>query len=128
MELGSLREGLRFLALFLVGILLVIAGIWWFYSRPATPPVSDNNFSRADLGEAWPFTAEAGVLACEGSAGSGAVTFRTEGTVYAVNGVAAALAPARGWQTDLQPVVRSGVTGYATVAPVVERGLTLCRD
>jgi uncharacterized protein DUF2511 len=44
--------------------------------------------SRADFGADWPLTVQSGTLNCEGA---GAVTFTTNGTTYAVNGLASGM-------------------------------------
>ncbi|MDE2981420.1 MAG: DUF2511 domain-containing protein [Gemmatimonadota bacterium] len=51
----------------------------------SSPSLTERVISRADFGEEWPFTVESGTLRCSGS---GAVTFTTESTTYAVNGTA----------------------------------------
>lgn len=48
----------------------------------ATEP--NGTITREMLGDEWPFTVEAGVVACDG----GGVTFTAEGVTYAVNGTA----------------------------------------
>lgn len=47
-------------------------------------PVTAEEINSKKYGEKWPFSVEKGELACYGNA----VTFTSNGTVYAVNGVA----------------------------------------
>ncbi len=44
--------------------------------------------SAGDLSGDWPLTVDSGTLHCDGSGGTGKVTFEADGKVYAVNGLA----------------------------------------
>lgn len=57
--------------------------------------------SRADLGADWPFTVDAGVLACEPG---NHVVFRTGGKTYAINGSAKGASATNGY-VDSDPIV-----------------------
>ena len=56
---------------------------------------ASKRISAEDFGESWPFTVQSGILACKNSA----VTFTTNGTTYAVNGIAGS----RGY-ADIEPI------------------------
>lgn len=77
------------------------------------------------LGDDWPLTVDEGVLACAGTAGAGAVTFSSGGTVYAINGTA----KQRNAGTDIAPIWADNpdVAGLKkNLSPLLERGLALC--
>jgi hypothetical protein len=78
--------------------------------------------SRAELGDAWPLTVDDGVLACR----DGSVTFTAGGNSYAVNGTAKTA-------TSLPDIDAIWADDPSTpglkinIAPLIERGLALCR-
>ena len=89
--------------------------------------------SRAQLGKAWPLTVKDGVLHCEGLGALGALTFETNGRVYAVNEAAKQngtppidLILAR---RVLQiPGLKGGLPlPPKDLSPVIDRGMDLCR-
>jgi hypothetical protein len=86
----------------------------------------ERNIHREELGEAWPLTVDAGVVALIGSNRFGAVTFTADGVTYAVNGLA------RSWQSgkDIDPIwapttdLMSGGPKM-NIGPIIEAGLDL---
>lgn len=92
-------------------------------------PADDGAISRADLGEKWPLTVESGTLACDGVAeGAGDVTFTSEGTTYALNGLAKGRAARNGW-AEIDPIWADDpdVPGLkVNIGPLIDRGLALC--
>lgn len=101
----------------MLGVAFVaLLAVFFFTQRPAAPP--PGYVSRAVLGDDWPLTVEDGTLACAGSDGLGAVTFTTNGTAYAVNGIATQ----RSAGIDITPIL---VTGK-DLSPLLARGLALC--
>jgi len=78
----------------------------------------------SDFGADWMLTVSEGELKCEGSGGSGAVSFTSDGTTYAVNGTAMGMRykdidPI--WLADTPPVPKK------SLAPLLKKGLTLCK-
>lgn len=57
-------------------------------SDDASADPSSRMVSAADLSGSWPLTVGSGTLRCDGSGGTGEVTFEGDGKVYAVNGLA----------------------------------------
>jgi hypothetical protein len=94
--------------------------------------------SRAQVGEAWPLTVKDGVLHCEGLGALGALTFETNGRVYAVN--EAAKLNGKTPPIDLilasvlqRPRLPPGFKPYfrklkKNVLPLLDRGMDLCRN
>lgn len=77
--------------------------------------------SKADFGEAWPFTVDSGKLSCEASA----VTFAASGKRYALNGTA----KSSGQYADVDAIwaAHPVVPGAKKdIGPMIERGLKLC--
>lgn len=62
---------------------------------------NERPLSRADIGADWPFTVDAGVLACEPG---NHVVFKANGTTYAINGSAKGAAARNGY-ADSNPIV-----------------------
>lgn len=62
---------------------------------------NERSLSRADVGADWPFTVDAGVLACEPG---NHVVFKAGGKTYAINGSAKGAAAANGY-VDSDPIV-----------------------
>ena len=78
--------------------------------------------TRSEFGPAWPFTAEAGVLRCRDSAHGAAVTFESEGEVYALNEPAKAAGHA-----DVRAIRDIDHYGKPRdLSFLVERGVELC--
>ena len=79
--------------------------------------------TRAQFGDAWPFTVDEGVLRCEGEGGVGAVIFEAEGTEYGVNGVA----KSQGY-ADVEPIWADdpSIGAKKNIGPIIDRGLELC--
>jgi len=81
---------------FVLGLSLLVSACGSDGDRTDAAPSRDpGQISRADLGDKWPLTVESGTLACrvldiKGYTGPRltAVTFRSGGITYAVNGVA----------------------------------------
>jgi hypothetical protein len=106
-------------------LVLLLAGCFLcarteFFSQPGLGPASE--MSRDDDPSTWPFTVDEGAVACD----SGAVTFTAGGVTYAINH------PAREWGlgADPAPILDGQASGDAAegaLAPIVERGLALCR-
>ncbi len=63
----------------LTGVMLILAAV--FEGRLSAEA---KRVTRSDFGADWPLTVESGILECQG----GAVTFRHNGVLYAVNGTA----------------------------------------
>ncbi len=84
--------------------------------------------SRSEFGERWPFTVDRGVVRCDNNA----ITFATDGNVYAVNGVAksrgiAAIEPiwrATHVRMNYEPLTRIAVAERKAVY----RGIIDCED
>ena len=74
--------------------------------------------SRAEMGDDWPFTVESGELRCD-IHNFDAVTFHTNGKVYAVNGMAKTHIPNA---LDIEPIWASG----KFIGHVIDLGLELC--
>jgi hypothetical protein len=90
----------------------------------STRPEPRGTITEAAFGEDWPFVFSSGVLRCEGSGGSGMVTFEAyNGVTYAVNGWAKGQAARRGWNDDVFSIVKDG----GNVGPIIQRGLQDCR-
>jgi hypothetical protein len=93
---------------------------------PAAAPdaILATTVSRATYGDGWPFTVASGILSCHPGQ---AVVFETsDGTVYALNGVATADPQFH----DLEPIWLddpSGVAPKLSIGPLIETGLALCR-
>jgi hypothetical protein len=76
--------------------------------------------SQADFGKDWPLTVQSGTLNCEGA---GAVTFTTDGTTYAVNGLASGMDR---WP-EIDPIWADEPHGLKkNIGPLIDRGLELC--
>jgi len=76
--------------------------------------------SRSDFGKDWPLTVQSGTLNCEGA---GAVTFTTNGTTYAVNGLANGMDQ---WP-DIDAIWADAPHGLKkNIGPLIDRGLKLC--
>jgi Protein of unknown function (DUF2511) len=76
--------------------------------------------SRADFGADWPLTVQSGTLNCEGA---GAVTFTTNGTTYAVNGLASGMDE---WP-EIDSIWANAPHGLKKdIGPLIDRGLELC--
>lgn len=75
----------------------------------------------------WPFTVSGGTLRCDPRDIGGAVTFETDGTVYALNGTALTLEAGEDirtssvWRDTGDPVAPK-----IDIGPVIKRGLELC--
>lgn len=85
-------------------------------------PPDPGYVSQTLLGDDWPLTVPDGVLRCEGAS---TIVFRSGGTDYAVNGVATAAGHA-----DIDPIWAAGDDGVSpkkNIAPLIERGMALCR-
>ena len=81
--------------------------------------------SRATLGADWPLTTNDGVLACEGSGGVGSATITTDGTKYALNGIA----KGRKDGADIDPVWAADDSGLGlkkNIGPLIDAALKLC--
>jgi hypothetical protein len=90
------------------------------YSRDRVFVRADGFIARAELGDAWPFTVDSGVLSCD----NGAIIF-TSGTVaYGVNG----LAKSRGHRR-IEEIWkwRDGIAARMDLTPIFERGQQRCR-
>jgi Protein of unknown function (DUF2511) len=96
---------------------------------------AEGYISRAQVGEAWPLTVKDGILHCDGSGALGALTFETNGRVYAVN-EAAKLNGTPPIDLILASVLRSihpprGVPYFRklkkNISPLIDRGMDLCR-
>lgn len=122
-----MRDGLKSLIQLLVGLGVMFFALWWFFIREVPPPVQvavPANATQEEYGDAWPFTVASGTLACDEPQ---LVTFTADGTTYALNGAAAGAAAARGWQPDWTAIVRRDSSGDGvSIAPLIEKGLTLC--
>ena len=76
--------------------------------------------SRADFGKDWPLTVESGTLKCEGG---WAVTSTTNGTTYAVNGLASGMNQC----PEIDPIWADAPQGLKKdIGPLIDRGLELC--
>lgn len=112
------------LLLILLGFIAVLTAAS-LYRQSDTPPVTTTppnvaQISQSELGEAWPFTVSEGELRCSGQE----ITFTTNGLTYAVNGTARANYPA------IDPIWKDNPEILGTkinIAPLIERGQTLCR-
>lgn len=86
-------------------------------------PKTAEPLTRADLGDAWPFTVEAGTLRCEGGS---SVVFVADGKSYAINGTARSQTDYpdvdRIWADDPRP----GYGPKKDIGPIIDRGLKLC--
>ncbi len=86
------------------------------------PPRPSGDVSRAEFGDDWPLTVEAGELLCIDQA----VVLDTGGITYAVNGTAKDRADESGWQ-DIEAIWADGDAGLKKdIGPLIERGLALC--
>ena len=97
---------------------------------PTTVPTEarpTGQITRADYGDAWPFTVEAGEVRCMNSRGpgSGDVVFIANGTTYAINGTAKATKQ----YADVRPIWRDNPTIAGlkvSLQPILDLGLSLC--
>ena len=97
---------------------------------PTTVPTEarpTGQITRADYGDAWPFTVEAGEVRCMNSRGpgSGDVVFIVNGTTYAINGTAKATKQ----YADVRPIWRDNPTIAGlkvSLQPILDLGLSLC--
>lgn len=83
--------------------------------------------TQAEFGDEWPFSVPDGTLRCEGSGGSGAVTFEAQGRLYGVNGTA----KSKGLP-GIEPIwvadpAAPGLGLKKSVGPIIDRGLQLCQ-
>lgn len=116
--------------LVLVLILAVIAAItgfllWWAFNQPSntvTPQESDAAYlTRTEFGEAWPLTVDRVQVFCTGNGG---IIVADGEQRYALNGAAQSQAPA------INPIWKENPEIPGTkinIAPLIERGQTLCR-
>lgn len=115
-------------------VLVALLGGFWILLVPesATPPSPSRSRARGpimitqqDLGDAWPFTVDSGLLDCRGA---GEVVFTVDGRSYAVNG----LAKGTKKYDDISPIwsliLTSGSSSDAKkdIGPIITRGLALC--
>jgi Protein of unknown function (DUF2511) len=101
-----------------VTLVLVLAGC-------GTGSGHERAISRADLGGRWPLTVSSGTLRCEGTGGTGEVTFATGGVTYAVNGKARAT----GHYQNLSAIWADDPSGggvKADASTFINAGLQLC--
>jgi hypothetical protein len=87
-------------------------------------PVNEAYISRAEYGEAWPFTVEDGILAGRARGRMGVVTFTTGGVTYGVNGIAVA-DPANA-KVETIWAHNPNIPGLRiNIGPIIDRGLSL---
>lgn len=94
-------------------------------SAPQLPP-NQLHITKADFGDAWPFTVDEGVLTGTGSGGVGEVTFTTNGVTYGVNG----LANGTGKYAEIEAIWAANPSIPGTkkdIGPIIKRGLELCQ-
>ncbi len=87
---------------------------------------AEEKVTKREIGKSWPFTVNEGVLACDGSKGFGAVTFRASGVTYAVNGIAMG----RKRYADVDKIWEADPSGHAprkNIGEIIDRGLKLCK-
>ena len=89
-----------------------------------------------DFGDKWPFTVTKGELSCNGN---DAVTFKTNGIIYGVNGRALSKGYPRinpiwkddqkmiEWLKEQMPGEKITSPPKISIGPVLEKGLTLCK-
>ena len=94
--------------------------------------------TQQQFGKEWPFSVKEGLLACVARGPLKAVTFKANGTVYAVNGGAMTLKLGadidRIWLPGEPVWVKDPQTGRQvnagprkkSIGPIIDRGLTLC--
>jgi hypothetical protein len=103
-------------------------------TKPQDPSAQRGYVDRKMLGDKWPLTVESGVLECSG----GAVTFRSGGVVYAVNGLAMTwkrgididpiwAAPEPQW-TTFQGKKTNIAPAKKSIAPLIDAGRALCEQ
>ena len=87
--------------------------------------------SRADLGDAWPFTVDSGVVACNHP--SSEIVFFTSQSqkIYAIDEVAKGMEMAKGMKryADVREILRDhpSVAGSKVdIGPILDRGRKLC--
>ena len=91
-------------------------------NSPPSLAANEARMSRAELGDDWPLTTEEGIVSCEGA---GEVYFTTNGTHYAVNGLANGLDNA----PDIEAIWADDpkMKGLKiNIGPIIDRGLELC--
>jgi hypothetical protein len=108
---------------FLTAAALSVAGCGSSGSTGSQGPTRHLRVSAASWkASVWPFTVPGGIVACTGTVGGGELTFRVDGTVYALNGIAGN----RGFK-DISPIVKRDASGAQTsVGPVIDKGIHLC--
>lgn len=115
--------------LVLVLILAVIAAIagfllWWALRAPSSVTVQESDaayLTRVEFGEAWPLTVDRVQVFCTGNGG---IVVADGAQRYALNGAAQSQAPA------INPIWKDNPEIPGTkinIAPLIERGQTLCR-
>jgi hypothetical protein len=78
--------------------------------------------SRAEFGDAWPFTVSEGTLRCDTDGPRKYITLDTgNGIHYGINGSARSFG-----FPDVASIQKAGTVGV-DLQPFIERGLTLCR-
>jgi hypothetical protein len=98
-------------------------------SQPAVrqpPNQAALTVQRSDLGDAWPFTVERGVISC---VRAGEVLFAANGNIYAVNGWALTNRAQKGYR-DVAEIwsTNPAIPGAkVNIGPIINRGLALCR-
>lgn len=95
---------------------------------PRTSRPLGGHVTRADFGEAWPFTVERGILGCQAILRPGdsplyALTFTVDGIIYGLNGWALTYGAPR-----LDPIwAENADGGRRDLTPVLEHTRTLCK-
>lgn len=98
---------------------------------PTTVPTEarpTGQITRADYGDAWPFTVEAGQVRCMHMRGPGSneVVFIAEGTAYAINGTAKGTKQ----YADVAPIWLDNPKAAGlkvSLQPILDLGLALCK-
>ena len=117
----------------LFGVVLCVSFV---ISGAQSVNASSENIAAKDYGNQWPFTVTGGKLVCTQP---GAVTLVANGKSYAVNGLAKSdnrnVDIAEIWKADSESdhakyMLKKGrpdLVPKISIAPVIERGLQLCR-
>ncbi|WP_311968572.1 DUF2511 domain-containing protein [Pseudomonas baltica] len=104
--------------------------VWGFFSpseHQVAPDVPAVSISASEYGEQWPLTLANGSLSCQSPSW---VLFKSNDVTYAVNGSARSRMKQFNWHdiSEVQrDVVANGAMWKATVTPLIDRGLALCK-
>ena len=101
-------------------------------STPFIATAASTQISKSQFKEKWPLAVSQGTLNCEPVPGAikvHNVTFTTNGTTYALNGIARGHAKTRGWREINEIWLNNpAIPGTKfSIGPLINSGLALCK-